>query len=95
MGKQKFKPVNTIDSNILNRIDSIKSDKDFNPYEAQKKHTVDNNELFDHELYMTEEEIEKADPESINTSSKAPVIITIVTILIIAIVAVVVILKVI
>ena len=44
---------------LLDRIDNMESDKDFNPYNAEKKHTVNHDELFNEEVYMSQDEYEE------------------------------------
>lgn len=44
---------------LIDRLDSMTDDRDYNPYHADKKHTVSDEELFNQELYMTDKEIEE------------------------------------
>lgn len=42
--------------NLLDRIDNMKDASDFNPYNAEKKHTVEDSELFGNKNYTSDED---------------------------------------
>ena len=75
---------------ILDRIDGMKSDKDFDPYKAEHKHSMNNERLFGDAVYMTEEEEEKEmenadnNEEGNSNLSLATVIIALICVLIVA-----------
>lgn len=48
---KKYNRYERYDKALIDRIDSIKSDGDFDPYQATKKRTVSDQEMFDDELY--------------------------------------------
>lgn len=56
----------TIDANIIHKIDNIEDEFDYQPYKAIKKTTITNDELFSDKEYKAEEEklAEKEDSSS-------------------------------
>ena len=82
----KNKTYQRYDKNLIDRIDNMKTDADYNPYEATKKHTVTDQELFDAGLYSTPEE-EEAE-ELAQDSSGGGVIALVVVLLVILVAAV-------
>lgn len=56
MAKNHKRTQNIIRNEIMQRIDNMKDDKDFNPYEPNKKLTIENEELFNDKNYDDVEE---------------------------------------
>lgn len=91
MGKNKFREKNTIDARMIDRIDSINMDTKYNPYEAQKKQTVNDSELFNNELYLEEDDegnlLTKEEAES-SSNSIVPIVVTVVIILVVVVIGI-------
>ena len=56
---------------LLDRIDSMTSDKDYDPYQPEKRHTVTDDSLFNNRDYLSEDELEALDKESENSSNSS------------------------
>lgn len=80
--KEKNKTFSRYDKNLIDRIDGMQSDADFSPYEATRKRTVTNEQLFGDEIYNDLEEEDAANEEN---SSGAGIVIAILIILLIGI----------
>ena len=91
MGKNKFREKNTIDARMIDRIDSINMDTKYNPYEARKKQTVNDSELFNNELYLEEDDegnlLTKEEAES-SSNSIVPIVVTVVIILVVVVIGI-------
>ena len=49
---------NRYSESFLERLDNMKSDKDYNPYEVSKRHITDENELYNETVYTETDETE-------------------------------------
>lgn len=80
---KKYKPSKTLsryNQSLLNRIDNMDRDSEYNPYNARKKTTMTEDELFDNHEYLEEDEVQ-AEIEKSSKVSASSIIVPIVVII--------------
>ena len=71
-----------LNQSLVDRIDSMKEDRDYSPYAAQRKQTIGVDDAFDENAYYTDEELEQfSENNEKDSSNSSVVIITIIVIL--------------
>lgn len=70
MALKKVKGMNgRYNQNLIDRIDNMTDDKDFDPYKATKKRTMSNEQAFDDSIYHGEDD---DDVDEYGISTKTP-----------------------
>lgn len=80
MAKSKVKRGNVrYDQNLLDRIDNMTDEKDFDPYQATKRRTISEQKAFDDSVYMDDnDDDDDVDEYGISTKTPAYVIILVI-----------------
>lgn len=60
MSNIKGKKYRRFSESFINKLDGMKMDNEYDPYAAVKKQNIDNNELFNNEVYINTDKISKS-----------------------------------